>query len=136
MVMSGRAQVRFTGLENFVDVECLLGSLFMKPAASPCIPCCLAVLCMLSWTAQRACAAPSALLTPPPSVLRTSLPGLPEWARCVVFDEADLLLSGAYGAQMRIIWDALRAGDRLHAARRVCAEVRGGRGLCDPFVCL
>ncbi|KAI7840009.1 hypothetical protein COHA_006274 [Chlorella ohadii] len=49
--------------------------------------------------------------------------GLPEWARCVVFDEADLLLSGAYGAQMRIIWDALRAGDRLHAARRVCAQV-------------
>ncbi|PRW20256.1 DEAD-box ATP-dependent RNA helicase 22 [Chlorella sorokiniana] len=49
--------------------------------------------------------------------------GLPEWARRVVFDEADLLLSGAYGAQMRIIWDALRAGDRLHAARRVCSQV-------------
>lgn len=42
----------------------------------------------------------------------------------MVFDEADLLLSGAYGAQMRIIWDALRAGDRLHAARRVCSQVR------------
>ena len=26
-----------------------------------------------------------------------------------MFDEADLLLSGGYGAQMRIIWDALRA---------------------------
>lgn len=42
----------------------------------------------------------------------------------MVFDEADLLLSGGYGAQMRIIWDALRSGDRLHAARRTCLEVR------------
>jgi hypothetical protein len=50
--------------------------------------------------------------------------GLPAWARTVVFDEADLLLSGGYGAQMRIIWDALRSGDRLHAARRTCLEVR------------
>lgn len=41
-----------------------------------------------------------------------------------MFDEADLLLSGGYGAQMRIIWDALRAGDRLHAARRVCLQAR------------
>lgn len=49
--------------------------------------------------------------------------GLPGWARAVVFDEADLLLSGGYGAQMRIIWDALRAGDRLHAARRICLQV-------------
>lgn len=54
----------------------------------------------------------------------------------MVFDEADLLLSGAYGAQMRIIWDALRAGDRLHAARRVCAEVRGCRGLYAARDCL
>ena len=63
---------------------------------------------------------PARLLPPCPC----RVAGLPEWARCVVFDEADLLLSGAYGAQMRIIWDALRAGDRLHAARRVCAQVR------------
>ncbi|KAL4422948.1 hypothetical protein ABPG75_009145 [Micractinium tetrahymenae] len=49
--------------------------------------------------------------------------GLPGWARTVVFDEADLLLSGGYGAQMRIIWGALRAGDRLHAARRICLQV-------------
>ena len=46
------------------------------------------------------------------------------WARQVVFDAADLLLAGGYGAQMRIIWDALRAGDRLHAARRICRQVR------------
>jgi hypothetical protein len=45
------------------------------------------------------------------------------WARRVVFDEADLLLSGGYGAQMRIVWDALRAGDRAAAARRVCLQV-------------
>jgi hypothetical protein len=45
-----------------------------------------------------------------------------------VFDESDLLLSGGYGAQMRIIWDALRAGDRTHAARRICLQVGAGAG--------
>lgn len=62
---------------------------------------------------------------PPPA-------GLPHWARTVVFDEADLLLSGGYGAQMRIIWDALRAGDRLHAARRICLQARQPRPATPP----
>lgn len=69
----------------------------------------------------------------PLSLLSLRRAGLPEWARRVVFDEADLLLSGAYGAQMRIIWDALRAGDRLHAARRVCAEVGARLGGSLPL---
>lgn len=72
---------------------------------------------------HRACSsswAPSAQPPPPP---RLCAAGLPVWARRVVFDEADLLLSGGYGAQMRIVWDALRAGDRAAAARRVCLQV-------------
>lgn len=78
-----------------------------------------------------------------PSVLLALLPhtcaGLPGWARAVVFDEADLLLAGGYGAQMRILWDALRGGDRLHAARRVCAQararLRAGAGACGGGRC-
>lgn len=63
--------------------------------------------------------------SPPPRLPGSLKPaGLPSWARRVVFDEADLLLSGGYGAQMRILWDALRAGDRAAATRRVCLEVR------------
>ena len=55
----------------------------------------------------------------PPS----SRTGLPTWARRVVFDEADLLLGGAYGRQMRVVLDCLRAGDREAAAARLAAQL-------------
>ena len=115
--MSGRAQVGGVqgaaaacahappALQGSATLRCVH---FGRPAAHPQLPLAVAH-------------AARALLPLAPLPRRA---GLPEWARRVVFDEADLLLSGAYGAQMRIIWDALRAGDRLHAARRVCAQVR------------
>ena len=113
-------------------------------AGAPCLPCWWRLRrrwCRLAACCLAACGSACGLLL---AVAATSLvravgahrpcgaphdaAGLPGWARCVVFDEADLLLSGGYGAQMRIIWDALRGGDRLHAARRLCAQVRRGVG--------
>ena len=49
--------------------------------------------------------------------------GLREWARCVVLDEADMLLGGAYGKKIEHLMDELRAGDRERAAKRACEEV-------------
>eukprot|EP00887_Chlorella_sp_A99_P000230 scaffold13.g230.t1 len=49
--------------------------------------------------------------------------GLPTWARHVVFDEADMLLDGGYGRQMRVILDCLRAGDKERAARRLAMQL-------------
>lgn len=49
--------------------------------------------------------------------------GLGSWARCVVFDEADMLLSGSYSKHINIIFDALRSSDRQRSASRMCAEL-------------
>ena len=49
--------------------------------------------------------------------------GLNGWARYVVLDEADMLLSGAYGKKIEHVLEALRGGDRERAARRACEEV-------------
>uniref|UniRef100_A0A1D1ZWA1 ATP-dependent RNA helicase n=1 Tax=Auxenochlorella protothecoides TaxID=3075 RepID=A0A1D1ZWA1_AUXPR len=49
--------------------------------------------------------------------------GLPRWARCVVLDEADMLLGGSYGRDIEAVLEALRAGDRRDAAERVCAQL-------------
>lgn len=99
-------------------MACLQVRCAVEAHSNACLRCCP--------RASTDCTAP---LPPPTQPL--CVPGLPGWARCVVFDEADLLLSGGYGAQMRILWDALRGGDRLHAARRVCTQVGGfGAGGC------
>ena len=53
------------------------------------------------------------------SVLRcAALPaaGLPQWVRSVVFDEADLLLAGAYERPIRIIMDVSSSSMRCRAA--------------------
>ena len=40
-----------------------------------------------------------------------------------MFDEADMLLGGSYGRQMRVILDCLRAGDKEAATRRLAAQL-------------
>jgi superfamily II DNA/RNA helicase len=49
--------------------------------------------------------------------------GLETWARRVVFDEADLLLGGAYARAIDAIMVELRAGDRARAKARAAAEL-------------
>jgi len=80
--------------------------------------------------------------------------GLKEWARYVVFDEADLLLGGSYGKKIGHVMDTLRGGDRERAAYRACdelgidiekywsmprhirkaAQLHGGKGMLDAGI--
>ncbi len=59
---------------------------------------------VVCWLVDRP-AGPAAALATPPSVPLHVCAGLPLWARQVVFDEADLLLAGAYEKHIRIIMD-------------------------------
>lgn len=49
--------------------------------------------------------------------------GITKWARYVVLDEADLLLSGGYSKHLRTVMGTLRGADRERIAQRACAEL-------------
>ena len=48
---------------------------------------------------------------------------LPSWVRTVVYDEADLLLGGGYGTQMKQIRELFRIADKNCKIRKVCDDL-------------